>query len=1102
MAITVKHKFVSAIPDAGDPTIVQPSNWNDTHDLVGTVPVANGGTGAATLTGYVIGNGTSAMTASTTIPSGDVSGLGTMATQNANAIAVTGGTVNGTTIGATTASTGAFTYLSTSSSTSITPTLSFNASNSPYAAGATITGSYLQHLLQNKSGTAGASTNYVLSNDLGTDSSYYGEFGMNSSVYSAGTPADFFSINNGIYYSGHDGDVTVGSGNGYKTYLAWGTTGQSAHVINATGSIGLNTNATGTTNYGTSGQMLLSAGSAATPTWSNAPTITGGTIDNTVIGGTTPAAGTFTTITGQTEVLKGTGENLLTYSQLIGGTNWTLVGSSTVVTNAVSAPDSTTTASTLSNPSGGYVRGFNGVNILTNISYTFSCYVKASASGGASNVRLTTNNQAAWNTGLSTKFALTSSWQRVSISGSIINAGTSAYLIIGAIDATGTNDATCAGNVDVWGAQLEIGSILNTYVSTTSAIVYGTPLLSFSGVAGLGLQSDGSLYVSPAGTGALQAQATTSTATGGNARGANAVDWQTVRTGAAQVASGVGSVITGGQLNTSNGYSAVVSGGYANTSNSAESFVGAGSNNSIGSNGQFSAIVGGAYNTANGYYNFIGAGFTNSGTASAAVTTNTTTIAVSASTTIYLSSTNANIKVGQYISGTGVTANTYATSTVTTGTAAVMNTSTISGTTLTVGSLASGTIIAGMVLTGTGVTAGTYIVSGSASTWTVSTSQTVASTTITGTAYTFTISQNATTTAGITLSFYTPHGVVVGGGNNQATGAYSFIGGGGDAGTAANRNTASGDWSFVGGGWKNTASGAGSVVVGGGNNNGSAFANLASGLSSFIGSGVGNTTAGINSFIGSGYQNSSSGDYSAIMNGVLGTTRSIVGNQVSSACNNPLGSGAQGTNQSSLLVLGVATTDATATVLRSNSSAAGTTNQVILPNNSAYAFTATVISTANFALATTATAGSAGTATITFATQTVAPFVVGQTIVVAGITPTGYNGTQTVTACTTTTVQYTNATTGAQTVAGTITATSLTKAWKLEGCIMRTSAVGGTRLVGSVTSTVLATDTGTAAWTAVAAADTTNGGLKITFTGAAATTIRTVAQVQTTEVTY
>jgi hypothetical protein len=98
MAITVKHKFVSAIPDAGDPTIVQPSNWNDDHDLTGTIPVANGGTGASTLTGYVKGNGTAAMTASATVPSTDVTGLGTMSTQNANNIAVTGGTMSGVAI--------------------------------------------------------------------------------------------------------------------------------------------------------------------------------------------------------------------------------------------------------------------------------------------------------------------------------------------------------------------------------------------------------------------------------------------------------------------------------------------------------------------------------------------------------------------------------------------------------------------------------------------------------------------------------------------------------------------------------------------------------------------------------------------------------------------------------------------------------------------------------------------------------------------------------------------------------------------------------------------------------------------------------------------
>ena len=78
--------------------------------LSGTaLPVANGGTGATTLSGYLFGNGTSAVTASTTIPNTAITGLGTMSTQSAGAVAITGGTINGTSIGATTTSTGAFT---------------------------------------------------------------------------------------------------------------------------------------------------------------------------------------------------------------------------------------------------------------------------------------------------------------------------------------------------------------------------------------------------------------------------------------------------------------------------------------------------------------------------------------------------------------------------------------------------------------------------------------------------------------------------------------------------------------------------------------------------------------------------------------------------------------------------------------------------------------------------------------------------------------------------------------------------------------------------------------------------------------------------------
>ena len=50
------------------------------------------------LTGYMYANGTANVSASTTIPSANVSGLGTMATQNANAVVITGGSISGTNV--------------------------------------------------------------------------------------------------------------------------------------------------------------------------------------------------------------------------------------------------------------------------------------------------------------------------------------------------------------------------------------------------------------------------------------------------------------------------------------------------------------------------------------------------------------------------------------------------------------------------------------------------------------------------------------------------------------------------------------------------------------------------------------------------------------------------------------------------------------------------------------------------------------------------------------------------------------------------------------------------------------------------------------------
>jgi len=62
--------------------------------LSGTLNVANGGTGVGTLTGYVIGNGTSAMTASTTIPTTALSGTITNAQLTNSSITVNGSSVS------------------------------------------------------------------------------------------------------------------------------------------------------------------------------------------------------------------------------------------------------------------------------------------------------------------------------------------------------------------------------------------------------------------------------------------------------------------------------------------------------------------------------------------------------------------------------------------------------------------------------------------------------------------------------------------------------------------------------------------------------------------------------------------------------------------------------------------------------------------------------------------------------------------------------------------------------------------------------------------------------------------------------------------------
>jgi hypothetical protein len=73
--------------------------------------------------------------------------------------------------------------------------------------------------------------------------------------------------------------------------------------------------------------------------------------------------------------------------------------------------------------------------------------------------------------------------------------------------------------------------------------------------------------------------------------------------------------------------------------------------------------------------------------------------------------------------------------------------------------------------------------------------------------------------------------------------------------------------------------------------------------------------------------------------------------------------------------------------------------------------------------------------------------------------------------------------------------------WEIKGALLRDANAASTVLGNGIVNKLFAT-AGASAWAIALTADTTNGGLKIEATGAAATDIRWVATVNTSEVTY
>ena len=98
MTVSLKHAFTSNVADSGDATLVQPSNWNAEHNLtananslLGTVTAGSVTEISCTSAGRDLLDDADASAQRTTL------GLGSIATQNANNVTITGGSITGIT---------------------------------------------------------------------------------------------------------------------------------------------------------------------------------------------------------------------------------------------------------------------------------------------------------------------------------------------------------------------------------------------------------------------------------------------------------------------------------------------------------------------------------------------------------------------------------------------------------------------------------------------------------------------------------------------------------------------------------------------------------------------------------------------------------------------------------------------------------------------------------------------------------------------------------------------------------------------------------------------------------------------------------------------
>ena len=299
--------------------------------LGGILNVPSGGTGVATLTGYVKGNGTSAFTAVATVPSSDITGLGTMASENSNSVAITGGSLTGVTvttgsidntpIGATTPSSGAFTTLTSNGNAVIT------ASSTTTLTNKTISGS--TNTLTNI-GNASLTNSSITIN--GTP------IALGSSGTVTAVLGNALTIGTGLSGTVYDGSVpvtiaidsTVATLTGSQTLTNKTLTTPIISSISNTGTITLPTATTTLVGRDTTDTLTnKTLTSPVISTITNSGTITLPTATTTLVGRDTSDTLTNKTISGSNNTISNIANGSLTNSTITIGTTPVSLGSTT-----------------------------------------------------------------------------------------------------------------------------------------------------------------------------------------------------------------------------------------------------------------------------------------------------------------------------------------------------------------------------------------------------------------------------------------------------------------------------------------------------------------------------------------------------------------------------------------------------------------------------------------------------------------------------------------------------------------------------------------------------------------------------------------------------